>query len=69
MYATADGRFLTVTPVEPKFWRRLCELIDRPDLVERHYEQDQKALAAELSTVFARRSRSPSGSSSSRART
>ena len=38
--------------VEPKFWQRLCELIERPDLVERHYEQDQEALAAELAEVF-----------------
>jgi alpha-methylacyl-CoA racemase len=52
IYETADGRFLTVTPVESKFWQRLCELIGRLDLVERHYEQDQEALAAELATVF-----------------
>jgi len=48
IYETADGRFLTVTAVESKFWQRLCELIGRPELVERHYEQDQEALAAEL---------------------
>jgi len=52
VYETADGRFLTVTPVELKFWQRLCELIGRVDLVERHYDQDQEALAAELDTVF-----------------
>jgi alpha-methylacyl-CoA racemase len=52
IYETADGRFLTITPVEPKFWRRLCELIERPDLIERHYEADQEALAAELAAVF-----------------
>ena len=52
VYETADGRFLTVTAVELKFWQRLCELIGRVDLVERHYEQDQKALAVELGTVF-----------------
>jgi crotonobetainyl-CoA:carnitine CoA-transferase CaiB-like acyl-CoA transferase len=52
IYETADGRFLTVTAVESKFWRRLCELIGRPELVERHYEQDQEALAAELEAVF-----------------
>ena len=46
MYETADGRFLTVTAVELKFWQRLCELIGRPELVERHYEQDQDALAS-----------------------
>jgi crotonobetainyl-CoA:carnitine CoA-transferase CaiB-like acyl-CoA transferase len=52
IYETADARFLTVTPVESKFWQRFCELIGRPDLVERHYDQDQEALAAELGAVI-----------------
>ena len=52
MYETADSRFLTVTAVELKFWQRLCELIGRPELVGRHYEQDQEALASELEAVF-----------------
>jgi crotonobetainyl-CoA:carnitine CoA-transferase CaiB-like acyl-CoA transferase len=52
IYETADGRFLTVTAVESKFWQRLCDLIGRPELVERHYQQDQEALAAELEAVF-----------------
>ena len=55
VYATADGRFLTVTAVESKFWRRLCELMGRPDLVERHYDEDQEGLAAEIASVFGRR--------------
>ena len=52
IYATADDRFLTITPVEAKFWRRLCELIGREDLVERQYDGDQEALAGELGEVF-----------------
>jgi alpha-methylacyl-CoA racemase len=52
IYETADDRFLTITPVEPKFWARLCELIGRPDLIERHYDEDQEALAAELASIF-----------------
>jgi alpha-methylacyl-CoA racemase len=52
IYETADGRYLTITPVEPKFWRRLCEVIRREDLVDRQYEQGQEALAAELAAVF-----------------
>jgi crotonobetainyl-CoA:carnitine CoA-transferase CaiB-like acyl-CoA transferase len=50
IYGTADGRHLTVGALEPKFWLRLCELIERPDLVERHYDP---SAAEELSTVFA----------------
>jgi alpha-methylacyl-CoA racemase len=52
IYETADGRHLTITPVEPRFWRRLCEVIRREDLVDRQYERDQEALAAELAAVF-----------------
>jgi crotonobetainyl-CoA:carnitine CoA-transferase CaiB-like acyl-CoA transferase len=38
MYATADGRWLTVAALEPKFWRRLCELTGLPGLAERAFE-------------------------------
>jgi crotonobetainyl-CoA:carnitine CoA-transferase CaiB-like acyl-CoA transferase len=52
IYVTADARYLTITPVEPRFWRRLCEVVGREDLVDRQYEDDQEALAAELGAVF-----------------
>jgi len=38
IYETKDGRYLTVAALEPKFWRRLCELLERPDLVDRALE-------------------------------
>ncbi len=38
IYETADGRHLTVAALEPKFWERLCELLQRPDLAGRGYE-------------------------------
>jgi alpha-methylacyl-CoA racemase len=52
VYATADGRHLTVGALEPKFFRRLCELIDRTDLTSRQHDDDQAGLAAELAEVF-----------------
>lgn len=56
IYATADGRHLTVAPLEPKFFARLCELVGRPELVERQYDADaQDELSAELAAVFAGR--------------
>lgn len=55
IYATADGRWLTVAALEPKFFRRLCELIGREDLVEHQWEPEQDPLAAELAEVFASR--------------
>ena len=54
VYETADGRHLTVTAVEPKFFRRLCELIDREELFERQYEPEaQKTIADALAETFA----------------
>jgi crotonobetainyl-CoA:carnitine CoA-transferase CaiB-like acyl-CoA transferase len=35
IYECADGRYLTVSALEPKFWSRLCELLGRPDLLAR----------------------------------
>jgi len=53
IYATADGRHLTVAALEPKFFRRLCELSGRPELAARQWDADQEALAGELAEVFA----------------
>lgn len=55
IYATADGRRLTVGALEPVFFHRLAELIERPDLAERQYDADQEALAAELAAIFEQR--------------
>jgi len=33
LYETADGRWLAVACVEPKFWRRLCEILAIPQYV------------------------------------
>jgi len=52
MYATADGRFVTVGALEPKFFARLCDLLGRPELAERQYGDDQRALGAELESLF-----------------
>ncbi len=52
VYATADGRALTVAALEPKFFRRLCELVGRPELGPRQYESDQEPLAGELAGIF-----------------
>ena len=38
IYETADGRHLTVAALEPKFWRNLCDLLDRPDLIDRAFD-------------------------------
>jgi crotonobetainyl-CoA:carnitine CoA-transferase CaiB-like acyl-CoA transferase len=56
VYPTADGRYLTVAALEPKFFERLCELIGSSDLAARQFDGDQEALARDLAAELARRS-------------
>jgi alpha-methylacyl-CoA racemase len=52
IYETADGRHLTVAALEPAFFRRLTELLGRPELAERQLDADQETLASELAAIF-----------------
>ena len=54
IYETADGRHLTVTALEPKFFRRLCQLIGREELIARQYDPAaQDEVAEALAETFA----------------
>ncbi|HLZ21192.1 MAG TPA: CaiB/BaiF CoA-transferase family protein [Ktedonobacterales bacterium] len=53
VYECADGKYVTLAALEPKFWAEFCRRVDRPDLIERQYPRDaadrhktQSALAA-----------------------
>ena len=35
-YRTQDGRYMSVGSLEPKFWKGFCQIIGRPDLIERN---------------------------------
>jgi alpha-methylacyl-CoA racemase len=53
-YATADGRWLTIAALEPQFFRRLCELVDRPQLSADQLDPDaQEAVGDQLAEIFA----------------
>ncbi|MXV63085.1 CoA transferase [Natronorubrum sp. JWXQ-INN-674] len=59
-YETADGEWVTLAALEPKFWRAFCEAVGRDDLVDEHGSQDPDVLAAletELETLFRDRTR------------
>jgi alpha-methylacyl-CoA racemase len=56
IYETADGRHLTVGALEPKFFVRLCELVERPELASRQFDPDgQEALGTVLAAIFSSR--------------
>jgi crotonobetainyl-CoA:carnitine CoA-transferase CaiB-like acyl-CoA transferase len=44
LYETADGQWLALGALEPKFWKAFCERIGRPDLVPlQHAEGEERA--------------------------
>jgi crotonobetainyl-CoA:carnitine CoA-transferase CaiB-like acyl-CoA transferase len=60
VYETADGRYVTLAALEPRFWQTFCEAVKRPDLVEYHMTQDPEDrawLREELAALFAEHTR------------
>jgi len=59
LYETADGRWLALGALEPKFWTRFCERIGRPDLAPlQHAHGDERArVMREVREIIRRRSR------------
>jgi alpha-methylacyl-CoA racemase len=54
VYATADGRHLTVAALEEKFFARLCELLGLEELAPRQFDPvAQSELADRLAEAFA----------------
>jgi len=63
VYRTADGRHMAVGALERKFWERVCDVLQRPDLKACHWEvrgqpgaRDAKWGKGETSAIFASRS-------------
>jgi formyl-CoA transferase len=62
-YATSDARFVLFCAIEPKFWRRFCAAIDRPELAGAdadggapvEFAHGDAVLRRELQQVFATR--------------
>ncbi|MDP9341165.1 MAG: CoA transferase [Actinomycetota bacterium] len=59
IYRCADGRYLTVGALEPKFWGALCEALGVPELVDVQYgpPERQREMAERLEAIFSGRSR------------
>jgi crotonobetainyl-CoA:carnitine CoA-transferase CaiB-like acyl-CoA transferase len=60
IYRTADGKFLALAAIEPKFWENFCRAIERPDLISQHFATgtEQQKLFQELRGTLASRSQS-----------
>lgn len=54
LYETADGEYMALGALEPKFWRAFCDGIARADLLERQFDADCIAVCAEIFKTRAR---------------
>jgi crotonobetainyl-CoA:carnitine CoA-transferase CaiB-like acyl-CoA transferase len=55
LYRAGDGRWMALAALEPKFWRAFCELVDRPDLLDRQFDED--GAAGEVAAIIGSRTR------------
>ena len=56
VYRTADNRHMAVGALEKKFWDRVCEVLERPDLKGAHWEirtKDARSTKREIAAIFA----------------
>ncbi|MHB8593187.1 MAG: CaiB/BaiF CoA transferase family protein, partial [Acidimicrobiales bacterium] len=57
-YVAADGGWLAVAAIEPRFFANLCRALDCEEWIEAQYDDDaQEALREALATAFSRRDR------------
>ncbi len=38
IYETKDGRYISLSALEPKFYKAFCKTVERPDLLEHHFD-------------------------------
>lgn len=48
IYETADGEYMSLGALEPKFWRTFCAGIERTDLFDRQFDADSIAVVGEI---------------------
>lgn len=54
VYKTKDGRYLSIGTIEPKFWQKMCKLIDLPELESRQFDFANSAeIKEKLAAAFA----------------
>ena len=58
VYKTKDGRYLSIGTIEPKFWQKMCRLIDLPELESRQFDFANSAeIKEKLAAAFAGKTR------------
>lgn len=57
-YETQDGRYMSLSAIEPRFWESFCLAVGREDWMARQLEPDQASLIKEVSALFGSQPRS-----------
>lgn len=60
VYECADGTYVTLAALEPKFWAEFCHCIGRPDLVARQFPRDaddRRATQEAVAAIFRTKTR------------
>lgn len=60
LYETADGRYVTLAALEPRFWANFCRAVGHEEWIDLHGTDDpaeREALRESLSALFSERSR------------
>jgi len=63
IYKTADGKYMSLGALEPVFWQRFCEAVNKPQWIERQFEQEEnepvgsRALIEEVRALFKSKTR------------
>ncbi len=52
IYEAAEGSFVTVGALEPKFWANLCRELGCEELIDQQYRADQDGLKSRLAGIF-----------------
>jgi len=57
IYKTKDDRYMAVGNLEDKFWEVMCDVIERPDLIEFQYATGEKRdkVVSELNKIFSQK--------------
>ncbi len=58
IYPTKDGKYVSLGAIEDKFYAEFCQLINRPDLVEKRWQKDaQREVIGEIGEIMLEKTR------------
>ncbi len=58
LFETRDGKYLTVAPLEPRFWKLLCEYFEVPEYIPLQYDEARREeIQGFFKSAFLRKSR------------